>query len=116
MLTHDHATSRSELYAVISNERDGEDPWKGSTPECSTVEFLSPGAYPTVPMHVYSYHESAGCYAGKLISSCLSKIVMSKILSSLGSLSVIDMLRSTVKVYRLLMHTSLEPNRPHLSS
>ena len=72
----------------------------------------------TILTPVCSCYESPGCYIGKSISSCLSKFVLSKILSSSGSSSMIDILRYTVKVYQPLTHNSLTqaPSRYFLQS
>ena len=49
-----------------------------------------------------------GCYIGKFISSCSSRFILSKILSSLGSSwSMIKMMRSTVKLYQPRTHNCL---------
>ena len=61
----------------------------------------------TIPMPIFLCNESPGCYIRKSISLYLSKFILSKILSSLWSLSLIDMLRSIVKVCQQLTHNSL---------
>ena len=99
MITCDHTLIRSELHVAIVNRRDREDPWEESTPKCSFVEFPSQCASPD---KLDSCDESLGCYIGNSISSCLSKFVLTKILSSLESSSVSDMLRSTFRIYTLV--------------
>ena len=69
---------------------------------CHSVSKLG-----AISMPVCSYDESPGCSIGKSRSLYLSKSILSRILSSLWLLSMIDMLRSIVKVYQPLTHNSL---------
>ena len=61
--------------------------------------LLNPVLLAPAPTPVCSCDDSPGCYISKSVCSCLSKFILSKILVSSGSLSMIDMLRSTVKLH-----------------
>ena len=71
------------------------------------LNFLHGVPAPTIPMPICSCDKLPSCYFGKSISSCSSKFVLLQNLSSWGSLSMIDLLKYTVKVDQPLTYNSL---------
>ena len=91
-------------------KEDKEDPWQGSTPERSSVELSSRGAYPKVSTssiqsethsnaHICLCDESPCPMLQWYVDKFVHSKVLSKILSSSWSSSMIDTLRSIVEVY-----------------
>ena len=95
-----------ELILTLWLGRNEEKPWQESTPAHSTIELPSRGS---------RIDDSDTCILVLQVTRllhwqsilCTSKLILSKILSSLWSSSMIDMLRSIVKVYQPLTHNSL---------
>ena len=107
MISRDHVASESKLDAcdlklVLTRGVTEKTPGKDQLLNAVLLNSLHGVPGPTILTPVRPCNESPSCYIGKSISSYLSKFVLSKILSRLWSLSMIDMLRSLVKAYQPL--------------
>ena len=97
----------------MSGEKDGGDPWQGSTPECSSTilplrdashDVLAVSIVEAGPTPKFSCDSSSSYSSGDSTSSNSSKSLVPTILSSSSSSSILAMLLSIANVFQLPTH------------